>query len=96
MLLNFTASIITTFGIHFLSLGIKNFSNSCSKFFEFLISLVGEETSCPHSVTSRERVKIHALHGCGNHFTVHAYLYTLGQGIKGCARVESKVHVLQG
>ena len=65
--------------------------------FELLvISLVGEETSCPHSVTSRERVKIHAHfpHGCGTHFTVHTYLYTLAQGVKGCTRVESKLHVL--
>ena len=65
--------------------------------FEFLIiSLVGEETSCPHSVTSRERVKIHAHfpHGCGTHFTVHTYLYILAQGVKGCTRVESKLHVL--
>ena len=65
--------------------------------FEFLIiSLVGEETSFPHSVTSRERVKIHAHfpHGCGTHFTVHTYFYTLAQGVKGCTRVESKLHVL--
>ena len=41
--------------------------------FEFLLmSLVREETSFPHSVTSRERVKIHAHfpHGCGTHFTI--------------------------
>ena len=47
-----------------------------------IIRLVGEETSCPHSVASREPVKIHAHFpfGCGTHFTVHAYLYTLAQG----------------
>ena len=41
-------------------------------------------------------VKIHAHfpHGCGTHFTVHTYLYTLAQGVKGCTRVESKLHVL--
>ena len=50
---------------------------------EFLIiSLVGEETSFLHSVTSRERVKIHSHfpRGCSNHFTIHTYLYTLAQG----------------
>ena len=60
--------------------------------FEFLIiSFIGEETSCPHSVTSRERVKIHAHfpRGCGTHFTIHTYLYTLAQGsrTKRCTRV---------
>ena len=41
-------------------------------------------------------VKIHAHfpHGCGTHFTVHTYFYTLAQGVKGCTRVESKLHVL--
>ena len=35
MLLNFTASTITTSGINFLSLWIENFRNSCSKFLNF-------------------------------------------------------------
>ena len=50
----------------------------------------------PHSVTSRERVKIHARfpHGCGTHFTVHTYLYTLAQKIKSLHQGESKLHVL--
>ena len=41
-------------------------------------------------------VKIHAHfpHGCGTHFTVHTYFYTLAQRVKGCTRVESKLHVL--
>ena len=41
-------------------------------------------------------VKIHAHfpHGCGTHFTVHTYFYTLAQGVKGCTRVEGKLHVL--
>ena len=41
-------------------------------------------------------VKIHAHfpHGRGTHFTVHTYFYTLAQGVKGCTRVESKLHVL--
>ena len=96
MLLNFTASTIPTSGINFLSLWIENFRNSGSNVEFLIISLVGEETSCPHSVTSRERVKIHAHfpHGCGTHFTIHTYLYTLAQGVKGCTRVESKLHVL--
>ena len=41
--------------------------------FEFLIiHLIGEETSCPHFVASRERVKIHAHfpHVCGTYFTI--------------------------
>ena len=60
--------------------------------FDFLIiSLVGEETLFPHAVTSRERVKIHAhFHGCGTHFTVHTYLYTLAQG-KRLHQGESKL-----
>ena len=43
-----------------------------------------------------ECVKIHAHfpHGCGTHFTVHTYFYTLAQGVKGCTRVESKLHML--
>ena len=35
VLLNFTASTITTFGINFLSLWIENFRNSCFKFLNF-------------------------------------------------------------
>ena len=64
--------------------------------FEFLIISLVKRLRFPHSVTSRERVKIHAHfpHGCGTHFTVHTYLYTLAQGVKGCTRVESKLHVL--
>ena len=53
--------------------------------FEFLIiSLVGEEASFLHSVTSRERVKIHSHfpRGCSNHITIHTHLYTLAQGKK--------------
>ena len=44
----------------------------------------------------QQHVKIHAHfpHGCGTHFTVHTYFYTLAQGVKGCTRVESKLHVL--
>ena len=57
--------------------------------FELLIiRLFGEETSCPHFVTSREHVKIHVhfLYVCGTCFAIDtSYLLWLKE--KDCTRV---------
>ena len=63
------------------------------------LSFILEYFTCLHVYMcqgQQQRVRIHAHfpHGCGTHFTVHTYLYTLAQGVKGCTRVESKLHVL--